>query len=297
VRAQKDRTLGAARDPGEQVAALRPGLGGGAVLLDVQADRRQLLRDHVGTRALGPERARNRAQSRERVVQAAALDVGGGTHGISVIYGGREPRPRGLMKACPTLELRSTMTAMPVAQIMTADEFIRLPVPDHGRPWNLVDGEVVVNEPTRLHMATLLDLALAFRQWTDAGDGRGTVCLPIDVKLDERNVYAPDLLWYSEDRAPALHDQRPYPMPGIVVEVRSPSTWRYDVGVKALAYERAGLAELWLVDTVAREIVVYRRSSPTVATFDVALQIGEGERLTSPQLPGFALDVASLFAG
>lgn len=37
---------------------------------------------------------------------------------------------------------------MTVAQRMTADEFLQAPVPDHGRPWNLVDGEVVMNHPT-----------------------------------------------------------------------------------------------------------------------------------------------------
>ena len=78
--------------------------------------------------------------------------------------------------------------------------------------------------------------------------------------------------------------------------MRSPSTWSYDVGAKMLAYERARLAELWLVDTVSRVVIVCRRSGPEVPTFDVLLEVGAGETLTSPQLPGFALPVASLFA-
>jgi Uma2 family endonuclease len=187
------------------------------------------------------------------------------------------------------------MHTMLVTQRMTADEFLAL-----GEVYprlQLIAGELVVTEAALRHQIVFKRMLLALDGWNDDAPGRGLVTPPLDVKLDERNVYAPDLLWYSEHRAPALDDLRPYPMPGIVVEVRSPSTWRYDVGVKALAYERAGLAELWLVDTVTPEVVVYRRSSPTVATFDVAVRIGEGERLTSPQLPGFALDVASLFAG
>jgi len=188
------------------------------------------------------------------------------------------------------------MTAMPVAQTMTADEFIGLPVPDHGRPWNLVAGEVVVNEPTRLHMATLLDLALALRQWADAGDDRGTVSLPIDVKLDDRNVYAPDVLWYAEDRAPARRASPPAPMPDIAAEIRSPSTWRYDIGAKKSGYEREGLRELWLVDTAADEVLVFRRSAPMERTFDISLQLASGDVLSSPLLPGFALALSELFA-
>lgn len=81
-------------------------------------------------------------------------------------------------------------------------------------------------------------------------------------------------------------------MPDLAAEVRSPSTWRFDVGVKKAGYERHGVQELWLVDTVARTVLVYRRSSTGCAAFDVALELAEDERLTCPLLPEFALAVA-----
>jgi hypothetical protein len=37
-------------------------------------------------------------------------------------------------------------------------------------------------------------------------------------------------------------------------------------------------------------------SSPTTADFDVALELGASEALTSPLLPGFALVVEEIFA-
>ena len=120
--------------------------------------------------------------------------------------------------------------------------------------------------------------------------------MPLDVKLDDRNVFGPDLLWYAEGRAPGRHAPRPSPLPDLAVEVRSPSTWRYDIGAKKSAYERAGLAELWLVDTAASEVLVFRRSSPRAPSFDVSLELAVGDELTSPQLPGFTLALSSLFA-
>ena len=81
----------------------------------------------------------------------------------------------------------------------------------------------------------------------------------------------------------------------MAVQVRSPSTWRYDIGTKKGTYERLGVAELWLVDTAADEILVYRRSSPNVAEFDVALELTTTDSLTTPLIPGFSLDVAALF--
>jgi|AntDryMetagUQ889_1029465.scaffolds.fasta_scaffold11365_3 Uma2 family endonuclease len=188
------------------------------------------------------------------------------------------------------------MEAMQVAERMTAEEYLALPVPEQGRPWmELVDGEVVVNETAPLHNYVHTDLVVALGNWAQAKPGRGRVMIPLDVRLDERNVFAPDILWYSEGRAPARHGQPPSPMPDLAIEIRSPSTWRYDVGAKKAAYERHGLPELWLVDTAAEAVLVFRRSRPGVLTFDVALELDREAVLESPLLVGFALAVGELF--
>ncbi len=79
------------------------------------------------------------------------------------------------------------------------------------------------------------------------------------------------------------------------MEVRSPGTWRYDVGRKKAVYESGGLPELWLVDTAADEVLVFRRSAPDAPAFDVAEELSHGDTLTSPLLPGFALELDELF--
>ena len=84
-------------------------------------------------------------------------------------------------------------------------------------------------------------------------------------------------------------------MPDIAAEIRSPSTWRYDIGPKMARYEQHGLPELWLVDTAADEIIIYRRSTPQSPAFDVSLQLARRRRPTSPRLPGFALPLDELF--
>ena len=189
------------------------------------------------------------------------------------------------------------MRPMPLAQTMTAEEFLALPVPEHGRPWNLVDREVVVNQPTSEHGQIHTRLIGALWVWTQGGPERGEVSVPLDVLIDSGSVYAPDVLWYAEGRAPTRHARPPSPMPDLAVEVRSPSTWRYDIGAKKSGYERAGLRELWLVDTAADGVLVFRRSAPEAAVFDVALELDRTAVLSSPLLPGFSLALAELFAG
>lgn len=186
------------------------------------------------------------------------------------------------------------MIAMQVAQRMTADEYLAWEQPESPRTW-LVDGEVVVNQPTLKHQVLHGRLFWALRSWVQDGDRRGLVVSPLDVRLDCRNVYAPDLLCYDASGAPAMEAKAPYPIPDLAIEIRSPATWRYDVGTKKSVYEREGLPELWLVDGDASVLLVFRRSTPTSATFDIALECDRSATLTSPLLPGFALDVGALF--
>ena len=107
----------------------------------------------------------------------------------------------------------------------------------------------------------------------------------------------PDFLWFRQERIPA--DLRGYPehVPDLCVEIRSPSTWRFDIGAKKRVYEAGGLPELWLVDDEAETVLVFRRSKPGEPEFDVAVELGRGDALESPMLPGFALSLEELFAG
>ncbi|MDX6704819.1 MAG: hypothetical protein QOI48_665 [Solirubrobacteraceae bacterium] len=188
------------------------------------------------------------------------------------------------------------MDAVTTVQRMTAAQFLALPPLDKtGHRRQLIDGEVVVNAPAWTHGDSLIAIATAVRIWVRAGAARGGVNVPIDVLLDNHNVYEPDVVWYREGRSPKRGDPPPYAAPDIAVEVRSPSTWRYDIGVKKAVYERQGVAELWLVDTAADVVLVFRRSAPDAPDFDVSEELNTEATLTSPLLPGFALPVAEIF--
>ena len=188
------------------------------------------------------------------------------------------------------------MAAVQTAQRMTAEEFMALSVePGDSRTYELVEGELVVNSPRYLHADVQRGLLLALVEWERVALQPGRVILPLDTHLDEANVFVPDLLWYRDGRVPEREDLSPYPLPDIAVEIRSPSTWRYDIGAKKSAYERHSLPELWLVDTAACEVLVFRRSTPSVTSFDIALELGRGDALESALLPGFSLPVADLY--
>lgn len=179
-----------------------------------------------------------------------------------------------------------TKTRITAAEYLAMEEL-------EGRRTDLIDGEVVMSQPTPWHQHAVKEIAFALIGWEKGGPGRGSASLPLDIKLDEFNVYGPDVLWYAQGDAPELMAPRPYPPPALVVEVRSPSTWRNDIGPKKSGYEAAGVRELWLVDFTS--VLVFRRSGPQQPDFDVTLELTPEETLTSPLLPGFALPLAGVY--
>ena len=188
------------------------------------------------------------------------------------------------------------MTAMPAVARMTAQEYLARPYDPAERGLELIGGRLVdMHDPRLPHELVCGEISHALEVWRRALPGRGLAMRSIDILIGRHDVYGPDVLWYREDRAPRRDDARPYPVPDLAIEVRSPSTWRYDIGAKKSGYERAGLPELWLVDTAADVVLVFRRSKPDASAFDESLELERGDRLTSPLLPGFALHLDALF--
>lgn len=87
------------------------------------------------------------------------------------------------------------MDAVTATAEMTAAEFLALGLRPEGIVHQeLVEGELVVNEPNRLHNDSQFDVAFALKGWTRGAPKRGWAGLPLDVRLDDRNVYAPDIV-------------------------------------------------------------------------------------------------------
>jgi Uma2 family endonuclease len=185
--------------------------------------------------------------------------------------------------------------ATQLKQRMDVDEFGAMSEGDP-RPMERIDGEVVVmNHPRWVHARLQSVLMGEFLAWERQAPGRAQAAAPTAVELTEHDHYGPDVV---VARADAPLDERGYlaEAPLICVEIRSPSTWRYDFGRKKSVYEAEGVAEVWLVDDVADVVLVFRRSTPGQPAYDVALELGTTESLTSPLLPGFALALEGLFA-
>lgn len=179
----------------------------------------------------------------------------------------------------------TAMTARAATALISADEFLSQ---DHPIGSELIDGVVHVNDPGFRHQLVCSRINEALLLWSLGPDGRGRPGWGGNWVLSDRNVYKPDVWWTATPPDGTRH----HGPPDLAVEVRSPGTWHRDVGRKLQRYREAGTRELWLVDTPASTVLVYRAGS-----FDEPIEVAPGERLTSPLLPGFALPLDELLAG
>jgi len=180
------------------------------------------------------------------------------------------------------------MTAMTVqAQEprISAEEFLSHDYPIGSE---LIDGVVHVNDASFRHNKLCKRIDWAITLWAESPDGHGESGQGGNWVLARGHVYKPDVWWVAHPPDGTRHDGPP----DLAVEVRSPKTWLLDIGRKRDEYRRSGVGELWLVDTPASTVLVYRAGED----LDDATEVGPGETLTSPLLPGFALPIDELFA-
>ncbi len=153
----------------------------------------------------------------------------------------------------------------------------------------LIGGEAVVTPPSGGQASCAQgELFFALRSWQQTSGDAGLLLQDVFVRLAGEDYLAPDLAWWAAARRPALSIGAVSGIPDLVVEVLSPATRVNDLGVKRDLYLAAGVRELWLADPESAIVMV-------VAPDGRQRTFGRAERLSSPLLPGFALEIERVF--
>lgn len=142
---------------------------------------------------------------------------------------------------------------MPAAQpsVTTMEELFALP--EDGLRHELLDGEhVVTPAPALPHQAILRDLMMALQGALEAQPHLELFPSPADIVLGPRTLVQPDLFVIRTDPKNPPARWQEVGVPVLAVEILSPTTANRDRGVKRRIYQRAGVAEYWIVDPDAR---------------------------------------------
>jgi Uma2 family endonuclease len=163
--------------------------------------------------------------------------------------------------------------------------------PETTRPLELVFG--VVREPAApswAHQDVVARLLLLLREHVDAHGLGQLVPAPVDVVLDaERHlVVQPDICFVADQHRGIIRG-RVWGAPDLVVEVLSYGSRTYDCRRKLTWYRQYGVREYWVVDPVAREIIVNDFASDARRTY------GAHQSIRTPILPRLRFKVARVF--
>ena len=165
-----------------------------------------------------------------------------------------------------------------------------------GIRYEIIDGELHVSKAPGLeHQFVCLSLGSALHIWSMSGDRGRAYSAPGLVFSDDDDVI-PDLVWISLDRLGVGRDAAGHITvgPDLAIEVLSPGSTneRRDRESKLALYSRRGVDEYWIVDWRQHTVDVFRRVEGELA---LVATLTDGERITSPLLPGFETDVVKLW--
>lgn len=130
---------------------------------------------------------------------------------------------------------------------------------EEGAPFQLINGDLIMSpSPTPYHQILLGRIFKVIDAFLEKNT-LGGLCLfaPMDVQLDEENIFQPDLLYISEERKSELVRDRIAGAPDLIIEILSPSTAYYDLKQKKDYYERYGVKEYLIIDPVRFDAEVY----------------------------------------
>ena len=151
-------------------------------------------------------------------------------------------------------------------QLLSADEFLDWLEP--GKHADLIDGAIEMHSPVSIPHARLTNFVDSLlRQYIDEFRLGELFREVVAVKLSSRNVFLPDLAFYSAERLALVRDTYVDGAPDLVVEVLSQTTGARDIGVKFAEYEQHGVREYWVLDPATLAHRFYAREGELLVEF------------------------------
>ena len=172
----------------------------------------------------------------------------------------------------------------------TADDYAKLP---YRAPYQLIEGELVFMASPYLNHQIISSKLVTLLNIYILKEKLGTLChAPMDVHLDEENIYQPDILFVSIKRSSIL-SKFIFGAPDFVLEIISKSTENKDRNEKMRNYGKFGVDEYWIVNLKKENIEVYHNQIGIMIHQKTA---EKGDSITSRAIKGFTLNVGDVFA-
>ena len=178
--------------------------------------------------------------------------------------------------------LVSEAAAVVGRKLWTAEEFLDSVQP--GVHADLIGGRKFMHSPVNIRHAILLNfLDHLLRSFLEASNSGGLLFREVvAMRLGPRDVFLPDLAWFSPAQVVGLLPTHAPFAPTWVAEALSPRTARRDIGPKFIAYEKHGANEYWVLDPQTLAHRFYAREG------EIFVEFAHGEPIIrSREIRGF----------
>lgn len=157
-------------------------------------------------------------------------------------------------------------------------------------PCQLINGELIMSPaPHPNHQRVLRKLFLIFNSIHLPGE---VFFSPIDLYIDNKNVFQPDLVYVSNKNKSLITNRGIEGAVDIVVEIISPSNSYTDRNQKKNSYLQFGINEYWIVDPGNKSIEIY---SPEGGGEVPILFLSEEGLVTSPLISNLQFELKEIF--
>ena len=173
----------------------------------------------------------------------------------------------------------------PASHTMTLEEFLENDL----EGYEYIKGELVPMSPPSMEHGEISVNIIRYLDQHVYGHKLGRLyTAETTFHLGDRLV-KPDVAFVSTERLPENRRKGSPVPPDLAVEIVSPTDKQYDVTEKAFAYLKAGTRLVWVVEPVAKTVMVYRSET------DFTLFRCEDTLTGEDVVKGFACPVAQLF--
>ena len=179
----------------------------------------------------------------------------------------------------------STQEAAAHRTSMTLEEFLENDI----EGYEYVKGELVpMSPPSMIHGEISSNVHLSLGLHVRENQLGRLYIAETTFDLGDRLV-KPDVAFVSTERLPENREKGSPIPPDLAIEIVSPTDKHYDVTEKALAYLKAGTRLVWVIEPVAKTVMVYRSET------DFTVLTREDTVTGEDVVEGFACPVEKLF--
>jgi Uma2 family endonuclease len=200
------------------------------------------------------------------------------------------------MKAAPppATTVRGIDMASRIEPLLTIADLDAFPE-DDGNRYELINGELFVSRaPGISHQRVLNNLQFEFSSYLKANP-IGILVPGAGAIFSDYDAVIPDLAFVRHERWDEVVTGEKFTGAlDLVIEILSPGTQnrQRDLTAKRQLYGKYGVQEYWIVDSENQSVLILRLGTQILE--EIASLAGDQE-LTSPLLPGFQLNVNSIF--